>query len=350
MTLDKNIKIDFCDVLIVPSLTDVSSRKNVDLKSSITFSKAGFSIFGCVPICASNMDGVGTVSMAAKLAEHYMTTCLTKDITHDVLNGKYEGFKKSFLTFGTFGMDESSRDVINRFELEEYFNVICLDVANGYMKQFADFICQIRRLFPSLGIVAGNVVTPDGVKQLSDAGADIVKLGIGSGSVCTTRRVAGVGYPQLSAILDCREAADSSDVRIMSDGGCVHPGDISKAFAAGADMVMLGGMLAGHDEGLDDAIVIDDGEKKRFMFFGSSSSRSLKNKSNDSDYRTSEGRVVIMDAKGGVNSALRHIEGGLRSTCSYTNSFKLYELRKNAKFIRVNRQLNEYFENQTVGI
>jgi GMP reductase len=350
MLYDNNIKLDFCDVLIVPKPSFISSRKEVNLFCNLAFNKAGFSLTNYVPVCASNMDGVGTLSMAEKLATRHMSTCLTKHLTHQILLDNKPEFKKDDFIFGTLGMDDFSRDIINQSDLRKHFQIISLDVANGYMKQFADFVNKIRTKFPDIGIMAGNVVTPDGVKQIADAGADIIKVGIGSGSVCTTRRVAGVGYPQLSTLIDCRQMADECDVGLLSDGGCVHPGDISKAFAAGADIVMLGGMLAGHDEGADDSVVIDDGERRRFIFAGSSSSRALKNSKNESKYRTSEGSVVIMDAKGGVDGALIHIEGGLRSACSYTNSAKLYELRTNAKFIRVNRQLNEYFENQTIGI
>ena len=350
MIVDNEVKLDFCDVLIVPKSTNLSSRKDVNLNTHLEFSKAGFGIVDYIPVCASNMDGVGTLSMAAKLSKRKMSTCLTKSLTHQILWGNRQEFEKNTLTFGTLGMDDNSKSVLDECNLENYFSVICLDVANGYMTQFADFVRKVRMKFPNIGIIAGNVVTPDGVEQISDAGADIIKVGIGSGSVCTTRRVAGVGYPQLSTLLDCRPAADKCNVRLLSDGGCIHPGDVSKAIAAGADIVMLGGMLAGHDEGADDAVVMDDGERRRFIFSGSSSSRALKNNKNESKHRTSEGRVVIMDAKGSVDSTLIHIEGGLRSTCTYTNSTNLSELKNNARFIRVNRQLNDYFEHQTIGI
>lgn len=350
MLIDKEIKLDFCDVLIVPTISKISSRKNVNLFSHIEFSKAGFSITNYIPVCASNMDGVGTLSMAYKLASRGMSTCLTKSLTQNIILKNKSEFTKNSFIFGTLGLDEVSKSIANEYDLYEFFDVICLDVANGYMTQFAEFIYDVRSRFPNIGIIAGNVVTPEGVSHIANAGADVVKVGIGSGSVCTTRRVAGVGYPQLSTLMDCRDEANRNNVRILSDGGCVHPGDISKAFAAGADMVMLGGMLAGHDEGSDDAVVIDDGERRRFIFSGSSSTRALKNSKNDSKHRTSEGRVVIMDAKGSVDLTLTHIEGGLRSTCTYTNSANLFDLRNNANFIRVNRQLNDYFENQTVGI
>lgn len=344
---EPDVKLDFCDVLIVPKSTKVSSRKEVNLKTSLQFRKAGFSL-PCIPVCASNMDGVGTVSMGQKLAAHGMLTSLTKYNTIKVFEN--EDYQKSDYIFGTFGLDDDSKNIIFNKNIEKYFSTICLDVANGYMDKFLDFVYMVRKHWPNMGILAGNVVTPDGVRETARAGADFVKVGIGSGSVCTTRRVAGIGYPQLSALLECQLSAEENDCGVVSDGGCVHPGDVSKAFAAGAEIVLLGGMLAGHDEGSDDGVIIDDGEKRRFVFSGSSSSRALKKIGNNSKYRTSEGRVVIMEAKGPVEETVNHILGGLRSTCSYTNCFDLKDLFTNSKFIRVNRQLNEYFEHHTIGV
>jgi len=345
--IQQDVKLDFCDVLIIPKSTRVSSRKDVELDTELIFRKAGFYL-KCIPVCASNMDGVGTISMGKKLSTHKMLTSLTKQTTIKMFaNDDYE---KCDYIFGTFGLDDDSKSILLNKNVEKYFSTICLDVANGYMSKFLDFVYLVRKKWPHIGILAGNVVTPDGVNDIATAGADFIKVGIGSGSVCTTRRVAGIGYPQLSALLECRVAAEESNCGIVSDGGCVHPGDVSKAFSAGAEIVLLGGMLAGHDEGADDAVIIDDGEKRRFVFSGSSSSRALKKIGNNSKYRTSEGRVVIMDAKGSVEETISHILGGLRSTCSYTDCFDLKDLYTNSKFIRVNRQLNEYFEHHTIGV
>lgn len=348
--VENNLKLDFCDVLVVPKPTYVSSRKEVCLSCSYVLPKSKLKIKG-VPIFAANMDGVGTLGMCETLAKSEMFTCLTKSNTIKIIeNNSHESLEscKNFC-IGTFGLDNESKNILENYDIENIFNIICLDVANGYMDCFAKFVESTRKRFPKIGIIAGNVVTPDGVAIISDAGADIVKIGIGSGSVCTTRRVAGVGYPQLSAILDCLDSCVDYDVLMMSDGGCVHPGDIGKAFAAGANFVMLGGMLAGYEEGLDGGTVFDDGEKKRFIFSGSSSSRALSKNNSSNNYRTSEGRVVVMDLKGSVSDAVVHILGGLRSTCSYTNSFDLKSLSYNCSFIRVNRQLNEYFEHHTIG-
>ena len=349
--IDSKVKLDFCDVLIVPRPTSISSRKEVYLSCSYHLPKSNIEIVG-VPIFAANMEGVGTIEMCKALARHGMYTCLTKSNSIKIAeSGMPSGIDAcSDYCVGTFGLDWASKFAIDNYDISKFFKIICLDVANGYMDCFAKFVSDIRKKFPNIGIIAGNIVTSDGVAMLSDAGADVVKIGIGSGSVCTTRRVAGVGYPQLSAIMDCVDACNDYGVLLMSDGGCIHPGDVSKAFAAGSNFVMLGGMFAGYEEGLDGGTVFDDGEKKRFVFSGSSSSRALSKNVNPNSYRTSEGRVVVMDLKGSVSDAVYHIFGGLRSTCSYTNSIDLKSLFSNCSFIRVNRQLNEYFENHTVGL
>lgn len=344
-----DVKLDFCDVLIVPKPTSISSRKEVDLTVDVIFPKSKFNL-RCIPIAAANMDGVGTPAMAKALSDYGMLTFLTKSNTLQIIENGHENDFKNIFSVGTFGMDDASIHVLKNRRIDNFFNMICLDVANGYMNSFISIVKYVRDKFPNITIFAGNVVTADGVLGIANAGADAVKIGIGSGSVCTTRRVAGVGYPQMSAILDCKQACIESGCLLMSDGGCVHPGDVGKAFSAGSNFVMLGGMLAGYEEGLEGGTIFDDGEKKRFVFSGSSSSKALSRSKNNNHYRTSEGRVVLMDLKGPVSNALSHILGGLRSTCSYTNCFSLEELIGYNSFIRVNRQLNEYFEHHTIGI
>lgn len=342
----KEIKLDFCDVLLVPSLNSSKSRKDIDLFSTLKFNKAKISI-SCIPICAANMDGVGNFLIAKSMSSRSAITCLTKKITHSIFNEDI--YVKNKFVFGTFGVDKKSLMHIQNYDLMQYFDIICLDVANGYMSQFFDLISLVRERFPSIGIIAGNVVTPDGVEKISKSGADMVKIGIGSGSACTTRRVAGVGYPQMSAIMECKSSAVENMVLLMSDGGCVNPGDIAKAFAAGSDAVMLGGMLAGHDEGAEDSLTVNKGSVKKFIFSGSSSSKSIEENCLDFSYKTSEGRVVMIEPRGSIQTTMAHIEGGLRSACSYTNCNSIGELYLKSKIIRVNRQLNEYFDNQTIG-
>jgi GMP reductase len=175
-------------------------------------------------------------------------------------------------------------------------------------------------------------------QELVLRGADIVKVGIGPGSVCTTRIQTGVGYPQLSAIIECADAAHGLGAYIIADGGCTCPGDVAKAFGAGADFVMLGGMLAGHDEGSGE---INNG---LVTFYGMSSDTAMeKHHGGVAEYRSSEGRTVQIKYKGAVKDTVLDLLGGLRSACTYVGAPTLKQLSKCTTFIRVNRQVNDVF-------
>ena len=220
---------------------------------------------------------------------------------------------------------------------------ICLDVANGYSEHFVLFVKQVRNAFPNHTIMAGNVVTGEMVEELILAGADIIKVGIGPGSVCTTRKKTGVGYPQLSAVLECMDAAHGLGGHIISDGGCTCPGDICKAFGAGADFVMLGGMLSGHDQCGGEVVVKANGKKVK-QFYGMSSSTAMnKHHGGVAEYRASEGKTVEVPYRGDVEQTILDILGGLRSACTYTGASKLKELPIRTTFIRVTQQTNEIF-------
>jgi GMP reductase len=220
--------------------------------------------------------------------------------------------------------------------------MICLDVANGYTERFVDCLKMLRDKYPNKVIMAGNVVTGEMVEELILSGADIVKIGIGPGSVCTTREKTGVGYPQLSAIIECADAGHGLGGHVCADGGCTSPGDVAKAFAAGADFIMLGGMLSGHDECLGE--VIEEHGKRYKRFYGMSSSEAMeKYHGSVAEYRASEGRSVNVPYRGPVKNTVLDILGGLRSTCTYVGAHRLKELSKRTTFIRVTQQLNEVF-------
>ena len=246
MRIENEIKLDYKDVLIRPKRSTLKSRKEVDLERTYKFRSSGQEWSG-IPIMAANMDGVGTFKMADALCKHSMFTCITKQRTAD----DWKTNRKWVRNFTAISVGTSSeawmkaRDII----LEQDLKWVCIDIANGYSEHFVDFVRNARKDFPNLNIIAGNVVTADMTQELILAGADVVKVGIGPGSVCTTRIQTGVGYPQLSAVIECADAAHGLGGHIIADGGCTCPGDVAKAFAAGADFVMLGGMLAGHDEG-----------------------------------------------------------------------------------------------------
>lgn len=225
---------------------------------------------------------------------------------------------------------------------------ICIDVANGYSEHFVHHLRRTREAFPDKIIIAGNVVTGEMTEELVLSGADIVKVGIGPGSVCTTRKKTGVGYPQLSAVLECADAAHGLGGHIISDGGCTCPGDISKAFGASADFVMAGGMFAAHDESGGDVIERDG--KLYKQFYGMSSSVAMKRHSGGvAEYRASEGKAVTLPYRGPVSDTVSDILGGLRSACTYVGASKLKDLPKRTTFIRVTQQINEVFGSRDEG-
>jgi GMP reductase len=337
MRIEDEVKLDFRDVLIRPKRSTLSSRKEVDLTRTYKFRHSGFEWTG-VPIMASNMDGVGTIDMARKLYKHQMFTCLVKSYAEDDLfdlTGKFGGNYFAVST-GTSDKDFLKlRQIVNSYP-EIHF--VCIDVANGYSEHFGEYVSKVRQAYPHITIIAGNVVTADMTQELILRGADIIKVGIGPGSVCTTRIQTGVGYPQLSAIIECADAAHGLGAHIIADGGCVCPGDVAKAFGAGADFVMLGGMLSGHDEGGGE---IKDG---KVTFYGMSSDTAMnKHSGGVAEYRSSEGRTVEVKYKGPVQNTVLDLLGGLRSTCTYVGAPSLKQLSKCTTFIRVNRQINDVF-------
>ncbi len=341
MRIEQDIKLDFVDVLIKPKRSTLRTRKEVDIERSFIFRWSKKSWSG-IPIIASNMDTVGTLSMASVLGKMKLLTAVHKFTKPDQWSDPSLPLPYMMATTG-INDDESK----NTFEtvLEKYSAIdwICIDIANGYTERFVEFIEQMRKKYPNKIIIAGNVVTAEMTEQLILAGADIVKVGIGPGSVCTTRRMTGVGYPQLSAIIECADAAHGIGGHIISDGGCIVPGDIPKAFGAGADFVMLGGMLAGHDE--CEGTVIESNGKQFMQFYGMSSSTAMKKHFGSvEDYRASEGKTVYVSYRGKVKNTIAELLGGLRSACTYAGAKRLKDLPKCTTFIHVNRQLNETFK------
>ena len=235
----------------------------------------------------------------------------------------------------------SDDDFVRLYDLlkrHNFITFICIDVANGYSERFSKYVKKIRKEFPDKVIIAGNVVTGEMTEELILNGADIVKVGIGPGSVCTTRIQTGVGYPQLSAVIECADAAHGVGGHIMADGGCTCPGDVAKAFGAGADFVMLGGMLAGHDECSGEVV---DGHKE---FYGMSSSSAMKKYSGGvANYRSSEGKTVKVPYRGPVSETVKSILGGVRSACTYIGARTIKQMPKCTTFVRVNQQSNEIF-------
>ena len=330
MRIESEPKLDFDDVLIRPKRSRLKSRGDVDVRRTFKTPHSGLEITG-VPIIAANMDTVGTIKMAAALASHGIFTSLHKHYKIEELVAAKVSTEYSFITFGIEDMNKLDAVMTALPGADK----ICLDVANGYTEHFLDFIREVRKHHPKKIIMAGNVATPDMTEALILAGADIVKVGIGPGSACMTRAMTGIGYPQLSAIIECADAAHGLSGFICADGGCKMPGDVSKAFAAGADFVMLGGMLAGHTECLNDDQMknLTEGESQ-VEYYGMSSKVAMDRYSGGvALHRASEGRVVKVEYKGDVKGTVQDILGGLRSACTYVGAGRLKEFSKRATFV-----------------
>lgn len=341
MRIEQDTKLDFKDVLIRPKRSTLRSRAEVVLERQYTFKYARTTWTG-VPIIASNMDHTGTLAMAGVLSQHQLLTAIHKFVTVEEWQKFQNDSSAIHFCFVSAGTGDEDFNNLRRVMAVVKTPFICLDVANGYSQHFIDFIKKVRDTFPDKIIMAGNVVTGEMTEELIISGADIIKIGIGPGSVCTTRKKTGVGYPQLSAIIECADAAHGLKGLVCSDGGCVVPGDVSKAFAAGADFVMLGGMLAGHDESSGE--IITENNKKFKRFYGMSSAEAMvKYKGKVADYRASEGKSVNVPYRGPVNETILDILGGVRSTCTYVGAQHLKELSKRTTFIRVTQQINEIF-------
>jgi len=343
MRIEEDIKLDYGDVLFRPKRSTLSSRKDVELKRTYKFKYSKHQWSG-TPIIAANMDGVGELNVAKSLSKFEIMTCLTKQ--HDLKIIKRNAIIKDIFPHISLSTGTSDKDYKRLNEILKefsFFEFICIDVANGYSDHFSKFVRSVREKYPTKTIIAGNVVTADMTQELVMSGADIVKVGIGPGSVCTTRIQTGVGYPQLSAVIECADAAHGLGAHIIADGGCTCPGDVAKAFGGGADFVMLGGMFAGHEEG--GGKKIKKNGSQLIEFYGSSSDTALdKHYGGLADYRSSEGKKVQLKYRGKIKDTVLNILGGVRSSCTYVGAPSLKQLSKCTTFIRVNQQFNDTFK------
>lgn len=343
MKLSSDIKLDFRDVLIKPIHSKLESRSEVNINRSFKFKGLDYEWLGC-PVVVSNMDTTGTFKMALELCKFNMLTCIHKHYTIEEWNDFYkENINNDddlnkindhiAISCGTSETDlEKLQEILATYDIK----FICIDVANGYRESFIEYVKKIRDLYPQKVIIAGNVVTGEMVKIIIESGANIVKVGIGNGSACSTRMKTGIGYPQFSAILECHQAARDAGGYILSDGGCSNPADIVKAFGGGADFVMCGGMFAGHLESGGELVYDKDGNLFK-EFYGMSSDTAMnKYAGGVAKYRTSEGLTMRKPYKGPIEHTLLDICGGVRSACTYLNSRNLQELYDNIEFVKVN--------------
>lgn len=349
MKIGDDVKLDFSDVLIRPKRSNLDSRSRVDLNRTFIFKITDNKtiLWTGVPIIAANMDTIGTFEMAESLNNFNIMCAIHKyySIEDWGTNLSISDIKLNNNIIYTMGMGSNEQDkseldkAIKILSKYEHIKFICLDVANGYTEKFVKYVSTVRLTFPNHIIIAGNVVTREMTEALILAGANIIKIGIGPGSVCTTRKVAGVGYPQLSSIMECADAAHGIGGYIISDGGCTCPGDVAKAFGAGADFVMIGGMFAGADEAA--GVVIDGGKE----FYGMSSQEAMCKYVGDvATYRAAEGKKVNVKEVGPVSNIVQQILGGVRSACTYVGAARLKDLSKCTSFIRVNRQINNMWD------
>lgn len=312
MRIESDIKLDFSDVLLKPKRSTLKSRKDIDLNRRFKFRWTDLQWEG-VPVISSNMSSVTTPEVAKAMVKRNMLACVPKNSNLPL----YGAINKMY----SVGLEDKPLSTLAPF--------LCLDVPNGYIEAVVNRTKWLREEYPGKILVVGNVVTAEQTEALILAGADIVKVGIGSGAACSTRIKTGVGMPQLSAVFECSDAAHGLGGHIISDGGCSTPGDVVKAFAGGADFVMLGGMLAGHTENGTD-------------FYGMSSERGNEELAGGiKDYRASEGWELKLPDRGPLDRTLQDIEGGLRSACSYVGARSLKDLPKCATFVMVNRQANQ---------
>lgn len=344
MRIEYDIKLGFKDVMFRPKRSTLKSRSQVNLERTFKMMHTKTEWTG-IPVMAANMDTVGTFDMALALYEKKLFTAIHKHYSFDEWNlflAKAPQEIANYIAVSTGTSPKDFEKMAQLFDAHPQLRFICIDVANGYSEHFVAFVKQTRKKYDDKVIIAGNVVTGEMVEELLLAGADIIKVGIGPGSVCTTRVKTGVGYPQLSAIIECADAAHGLGGQIISDGGCSTPGDVAKAFGAGADFVMLGGMLAGHDESGGETIV-RDGKSYR-QFYGMSSATAMdKHAGGVAEYRASEGKTVEVPYRGKVENTLQDILGGIRSTCTYVGASQLKELSKRTTFIRVAEQENRVY-------
>ncbi|MDW7645485.1 MAG: GMP reductase [Desulfuromonadales bacterium] len=344
MRVETDIKLGFKDVLIRPKRSNLKSRAQVDLNRTYTFLHSGRTWTG-IPVIAANMDTVGTFEAAEVLAGFGLLTAIHKHYSLEEwaawLRGRADDiYERILVSTGTSEEDFGKLTQILTDHPKLAF--ICIDVANGYAEAFVEFVRRVREAWPDKTIVAGNVVTGEMVEELLLSGADIVKVGIGPGSVCTTRVKTGVGYPQLSAVIECADAAHGLGGRIISDGGCVCAGDVAKAFGGGADFVMLGGMFAGHDE--SGGQIVERGGQAYKLFYGMSSATAMeKHAGGVAHYRASEGKTVEVPYRGPLAETIKDVLGGVRSACTYVGAAALKELTKRTTFIRVLEQENQTF-------
>lgn len=352
MKIEADTKLDFHNVLIRPKRSTINSRSEVDVTRSFRFPnvvmrESDGSIkkkhWSGVPIISANMDTTGTFGVYDTLVKHKIVTALNKFYTLEDFReeAKVRRLDPDYFMVSTGITDRNFENMCSIVE-ETGCKWICIDIANGYIDKFVAYCQKVRARWPDKILVAGNIATREMVEELILNGkVDMVKVGIGPGSACLTRLKTGVGMPQLSAVIECADAAHGVGGYIVSDGGITCPGDMAKAFGGGADFVMVGGQFAGHDENPGD-VIEQDGEKYK-LFYGMSSQHAMeKHYGKMEKYRSSEGRRIQVKYRGSLDDTVLDYLGGIRSTCTYINAQCIKNMPKCTTFVQVTQQLNTH--------
>jgi len=319
-----NNGLSFDDILLIPQYSDIDSRKN--LSTYVELGHIGFDL----PIISSPMDTVTEIEMMSAMDAHgglgiihrYNTPAEQAKL---VKKAKSNGIVNISAAIGVTG------DYLERAKLlvDEGANILCVDIAHGHHLMMREALSELKKAFDSsIHLMAGNVATGEGARDLSMWGADSVRVGIGGGSICSTRLVSGHGVPTLQSVIDCIRF--NIDIPIIADGGIKTSGDIVKALAAGADFVMLGSMLAGTDQ--SPGQVFDNGNKRYKVYRGMASSEAQVNWRGKTS--TPEGISTTIPYKGDVNTILADLKGGIQSGMSYSGARSIVELQAKAKFIQ----------------
>ena len=383
----EEIQLDYCDVMIKPKRSTLNSRSEPDIYRQYRFKYPNSFLYEQNTIygnglMVANMATTGTFAMAEVMAKNLMFTCLHKHYSFEelkeflekhkdvIVDERYDGKDLMFLdyVFVSTGIKDGDYEKICKVLDLGLCKNLCIDIANGYIPKLLDFVKKIRKQYPRLVIMVGNVVTGDMVQDLILNGADIVKIGIGPGANCTTRKETGCGRPQLSAVIECAEAAHAVDGMICADGGITCVGDINKAYGAGADFVMVGSLVAGSDEADGDVIekcyrtneyewedanacndlnyVLPDPikpiyENKKFKLAYGMSSKFAQDKhwNGMAKYRTSEGIVTLKPYTGPVQDTIDEYLGGLRSCMTYISARRLKDIPQIVSLIMMAKEL-----------
>ena len=322
------VAITYDDVCLVPQFSKVHSRNDVNLSGGLLRLKT--------PLISSNMDSVTESLMAIKMHEQGGLGIIHRFMDFEKLKQEvdtfYTAIPNAFKHLAlSVGVGENSYKILDY--MLEVANIICIDIAHGHSQRVLDLIKAIRDKTSSHFIIAGNVATPEGTEALAKAGANIIKIGIGPGSMCTTRVITGHGIPQLSVIDKCSRVADEYGVETIADGGIRNSGDIAKALAAGADYVMLGSLLAGTDESPGKVIFVDEQPYKEYRGMASFNAQKAINK--EESKIVPEGASKLKKCKGPMEDIIFQLSGGLRSALSYSGSHNLEEFRQKAQFVRI---------------